>query len=78
MTLRKAYRAYIAREYRDSDGYWIELVPGYQNGLDPGTHGIVETHKRDAYDALSSVIPCDCAECTRLKSGIPRDKDEAL
>lgn len=57
----------IAREYRDSDGYWIDLVPGYQNGDDPGTHGIVENTKTAAYAKLTLVRPCNCAECERLK-----------
>jgi len=56
----------IQEEYRDSDGYWIYLKPGWQNGLDPGTHGIVEDTKTRARAALSSVKPCDCAECLQL------------
>jgi hypothetical protein len=56
----------IQREYRDSDGYWIELAPGWQNGADPGTHGIVEDTKRAARAKLSMATPCDCAECRDL------------
>jgi hypothetical protein len=53
----------IDEEYRDSDGYWIYLKPGYGCGDDPGTHGIIEDTKRRAYSRLSSVEPCDCADC---------------
>jgi hypothetical protein len=59
-------RSLIQEEYRDSDGYWIYLVPGWQSGSDPGTHGIVESTKRDAYSTLSSAMPCDCDECLSL------------
>jgi hypothetical protein len=53
----------IKEEYRDSDGYWIYLKPGWQCGDDRGTHGITEYTKRDARGRLSQVIPCDCADC---------------
>ena len=52
---KKQQRATIAHEYRDSDGYWIELLPGWQNGYDPGTHGIVEDTKTAAYSTLTGV-----------------------
>ena len=55
--------ALIQEQYRDSDGYWIYLKPGYQCGDDRGTHGIVESTKRDALSRLVSVIPCDCDDC---------------
>lgn len=63
MALSKKLRATIAHEYRDSDGYWIELTDGWQNGDDPGTHGIVEDTKTAAYATLANVKPCDCGEC---------------
>lgn len=56
-------KAAIKREYQDSDGYWIELWAGWQNGLDLGTHSIVEDTKRKAYATLKSVRPCNCAAC---------------
>jgi hypothetical protein len=58
----------IQEEYRDGDGYWIYLKPGWQNGADPGTHGIVESTKRDAYSTLTMARPCDCDECRQLKA----------
>lgn len=64
---KKQQRATIAHEYRDSDGYWIELLPGWQNGYDPGTHGIVEDTKTAAYSTLTGVEACDCKECHELK-----------
>ena len=63
---RISRRDVVQREYRDSDGYWIDLKPGWQNGLDPGTHGIVESTKGAAYSTLKSVKPCHCVECRRL------------
>lgn len=54
----------IDKEYRDSDGYWIELKPGFVVVGD--AHGIVENTKREARAKLSIVVPCDCAECKAL------------
>ncbi|HEY7192874.1 MAG TPA: hypothetical protein VH439_03960 [Gemmatimonadales bacterium] len=59
-------RDVIAKQYRDSDGYWIELRPGWQNGADRGTHAIVENTKRAALRGLAYVKPCACEECRRL------------
>lgn len=53
----------IQKEYRDVDGYWIGLVPGWQNGNDPGCHGIVESTRREAYRTLTRARPCACADC---------------
>ena len=58
---RQAKRRFIAHEYRDSDGYWIELKPGYRVIGD--AHGIVEDSKQAAYDKLDLVRPCDCDDC---------------
>ena len=61
-------RSVIQTEYQDSDGYWIELAPGWKNGSDPigCEHGIVEDTKSAAYKSLASVMPCDCTECREL------------
>ena len=59
-------RSVIQHEYRDGDGYWIELKPGWQNGADPGTHGIVEDTKRAAYATLRMAKPCHCLDCQQL------------
>ena len=63
--MTKTNRSLIANEYRDSDGYWIELKDGWENGADPGTHGIVEDTKAQAYSTLRLARPCDCGECVR-------------
>ncbi len=55
----------ISKEYRDSDGYWIELKGGWQNGADPGCHGIHENTKREAHSYMRNVIPCNCADCLK-------------
>lgn len=62
----------VQEEYRDSDGYWIYLKPGWQCGHDPGVHGIVEDTKRAARSWLSSVVPCDCADCQAQPGYQPR------
>ena len=53
----------VESEYKDSDGYWINLKRGWcQRGEQ--THGIVEDTKAKAYRTLrTQVVPCDCAEC---------------
>lgn len=55
----------VQNQYRDSDGYWIELARGWKNGDDPLgiCHGIVEDTKRQALEKLKGVIVCDCVEC---------------
>lgn len=70
-TKRPSRRALIEREYRDIDGYWIELVPGWIVA-DEGTHGIVEDTKRAAHAKLALVEPCACAECTELQKAVTR------
>lgn len=51
----------IAKEYRDVDGYWIELKHGWVVLGD--AHGIVENTKKAAYAKLADVVPCRCGEC---------------
>ncbi len=63
----QTHRDKIQEEYRDSDGYWIYLKPGWQNGADPGTHGIVEDTKGEAYRTLRNAEPCNCLECQHLQ-----------
>jgi hypothetical protein len=67
-------RSVISKEYRDIDGYWIELKPGYIVTPD-GTHGIVEDTKADAYSDLSRVVPCDCDDCKAQPGYIKRGLD---
>lgn len=50
----------IQEQYRDSDGYWIYLVPGFQDRYNPGSHTIVEDTKREALskarDAIARIV----------------------
>jgi len=51
----------IERQYKDEDGYWIELRRGW---VVPGdAHSIVENTKREAYAKLRDVVRCQCKEC---------------
>ena len=62
--MSKAFKAFIESEHRDSDGYWIDLRPGWIVRGD--AHGIVEDSKKAAYAKLRQVVPCDCEECRNL------------
>lgn len=53
-------RDLIRDEYRDSDGYWITLIHGYQYD---GRHTIHESTKRDALACLRDVETCQCEQC---------------
>lgn len=61
----KLAKRHIQHEYRDEDGYWIELKPGLKDDDDPlgAVHGIHEDTKREAYE--HGVLRCDCDDCTR-------------
>lgn len=54
----------VDHEYRDSDGYWIELKPGFIL-VGEYTHGIVERTRSAARAKLALVQRCDCAACKR-------------
>lgn len=60
---------WVESEYQDSDGYWIDLKPGFKSGHDPvGTvHGIHEDTKREAYLVLADTLICKCEECQKVK-----------
>ena len=52
--------------YRDSDGLWVELHPGWKNTYDEPRgclHGIHEDTVRDAALRMPGVVPCACADC---------------
>jgi hypothetical protein len=55
--------ALVQAEYRDVDGYWLELVPGWEI---EGAHGAHEDTKRAAHAKLALAEPCRCAECVKL------------
>jgi len=62
----KLAKRHIEEEYRDVDGYWVYLKPGYKNSLDPlgNLHIMSEDTKRECYQ--HGVLPCDCDECKQL------------
>jgi hypothetical protein len=59
----KLTRKHIAREYADSDGYWIDLKQGWKWSGDPVgcVHGIHEDTRQIA--RRETVMPCDCRCC---------------
>jgi hypothetical protein len=64
-------KSMIEEEFRDSDGYWIYLKPGFKNATDPlgNLHIFHEDTRREA--AKGDVMLCDCEECTKLKDTRP-------
>lgn len=63
--IRARLLAHVSDEYREPDGYWIELLPGWR--MPSGEHAIVESTKGAARARLIEVEPCDCAECVALE-----------
>ena len=59
----KLQKRHIASEYRDEDGYWIDLKPGLKAANDPVgcVHGMHEDTRKEAYQV--GVLVCDCKEC---------------
>jgi hypothetical protein len=55
---------HIASEYKDSDGYWIDLKQGWKWSGDPlgVVHGIHEETRQRA--RRETVVRCDCDQCT--------------
>ncbi len=52
----------VSNIYRDSDGLWVELHPGWtSNPWD--AHDIHEHTVRAVLDAARAIQRCDCAEC---------------
>ncbi len=60
----------IQKIYKDIDGWWIELKPGFIV-RDEGTHGIIEDTKKAALSKMTLVVACDCAECSGLLAPAP-------
>jgi hypothetical protein len=66
-------KKYIAKEWKDSDGYWIALAPGLMDGENPHCHQIHEDTKAQAYEVLKSVERCTCPEhASKLPCGCLR------
>lgn len=57
--------SYVSKLYRDIDGWWIELAPGWRI---PGeAHGVVAPTRREALESARDRVPCDCDECESLR-----------
>lgn len=54
-------RSKISAQWRDSDGYWVELKAGYCDDSNPKCHTIVEDTKTQAMQHRA--VKCDCSEC---------------
>lgn len=54
----------IAGWYKDSDGYWIDLKPGWQWSE---CHAVHEWNVKDLVESFRQVEPCDCADCKGVK-----------
>ncbi len=60
----------IANEYRDADGYWIELKAGWHAIGEYALHGIIAGTKREARQRAKEAEQCDCSDCQRLMKEI--------
>ena len=54
-------KSQIAEQWRDSDGYWIALKPGWQVVGDPLCHQVHEDTKRECL--MYEAEPCACPNC---------------
>ena len=52
----------VAGWYKDSDGYWIDLKPGWQW---QECHAVHEWNVKDAVCAFNDVKPCECDDCKK-------------
>lgn len=59
----------IEHEYKDEDGYWIELASGWKDPGDPvGTlHTIHTDTKAEGRREARKALPCDCDDCREKK-----------
>lgn len=64
---RTGYKQRIAAEWRDEDGYWVELKSGWQDTYNPTCHTITENTKAEAHDKAKDSVPCDCRCCRQDK-----------
>ncbi len=53
----------IRKFYRDPDGIWLELNPGWRASESDYVHQIHEMTSRDIIAAFREVHPCDCDDC---------------
>lgn len=55
----------IETYYRDVDGIWVDLKPGWSRWGE--VHAIHEMTTREVVAAMSEVVACDCESCRSLK-----------
>lgn len=53
-------RKYIKAQWLDSDGYWIELKPGWCDGENNQCHTITEDTKQEAHQHIVARCHCGC------------------
>lgn len=53
----------IADAYKDSDGYWINLKPGWRREEFDYSHSVHEWSICELVSAFRNVHPCDCENC---------------
>jgi len=52
----------VSDAFRDSDGYWVYLKAGWDNG-NPSEHVIVEDRNSDVVQKMRGLRTCVCQEC---------------
>lgn len=64
LKIPKKYEDRVEQAFKDDDGYWIYLNPGWFWD-DPGLHIIHEDTQKEALFALRCTDKCDCEECRK-------------
>jgi hypothetical protein len=67
-SLKKRNPDKVDDAYRDSDGYWIELAPGWRREPHDLVHMVHEDTVAAVVEAFRRIVPCDCGECKTLKA----------
>ena len=66
-------KAMIAAEWKDEDGYWIELKSGWHDGSNPTCHTVHEDTRKECMDRLRDFAePCNCWECKKDAADVGR------
>ncbi len=66
----------IANEYRDTDGYWIELKRGWRTLDEYALHGIVADTRAEARARARQAVPCDCAGCNNQANTANEERND--
>jgi hypothetical protein len=56
----------ISDERGMDQGYWVYLIPGWQNSFDPSCHIIHEDNPTQCSKVLRYIEPCDCNDCKEI------------